>query len=169
MKQTLTTRVRESHVRSTKEILALRTSATLFTLATSRVMDDLLSSALQTPLHDKIERICLPVALVSILWFGTSIWIPFSLQPFCCSGDWWRIGDSWCLVSALTRYCIPLFAYQQHGLMDKTQRWRSGIRIPGRGKCMPRTIAVDAGVKYPLYLICLHHLMVQWHQMTNQN
>ena len=40
--------------------------------------------------------------------------------------------------------------------MDKTMRLRagrSGVQIPGRGKCSLTTIiAVDARVKYPLYL-----------------
>ena len=38
--------------------------------------------------------------------------------------------------------------------MDKTlalSAGRSGVRIPGRGKCSLRTIAVDAKIKYPLY------------------
>ena len=39
--------------------------------------------------------------------------------------------------------------------MDKTlelSAGRLGVRIPGRGKCLLKTIAIDARVKYPLYL-----------------
>ena len=39
--------------------------------------------------------------------------------------------------------------------MDKTfglGAGRSGVRIPGRGKCSLITTAVDARVNYPLYL-----------------
>ena len=42
--------------------------------------------------------------------------------------------------------------------MDKTlglSAERSGVRIPGQGKCSLRTIAVDARVKYPLYIVSL--------------
>ena len=45
---------------------------------------------------------------------------------------------------------------QRGSLMDKTlvlSTGRSGVRIPGRGKCSLRTIAVDARVKYLLYLM----------------
>ena len=45
-------------------------------------------------------------------------------------------------------------AYQRGGQMDKTlglSAGRSGIRIPGRGKCSLRTIAVDARVNYRLF------------------
>ena len=40
--------------------------------------------------------------------------------------------------------------------MDKTlglSGGKSGVRIPGRGKCSIRTIADDARVNYPLYFL----------------
>ena len=40
--------------------------------------------------------------------------------------------------------------------MDKTfglGAERSGVRIPGRGKCSLRTTAVDARAKYPLLFV----------------
>ena len=45
--------------------------------------------------------------------------------------------------------------HQRGVLMDKTFELRagiSGVRITGRGKCSLSTTAVDARVKYPLYL-----------------
>ena len=36
--------------------------------------------------------------------------------------------------------------------MDKTSGLNDGVRIPGRGRCSSRTTAVDARVKYQLYL-----------------
>ena len=61
-------------------------------------------------------------------------------------------------------------SYQRGGLMDKTlglSAGRSGVRIPGRGKCSLRTIAVDARVNYPLYLLTfkinfLHDFQGAW-------
>ena len=41
------------------------------------------------------------------------------------------------------------------GRIDKTiglNAGRSGVRIPSRGKCSLRTIAVDARVNFPVYL-----------------
>ena len=46
--------------------------------------------------------------------------------------------------------------HQRCGLMDKTlgiRAVRSRFRIPGRGKSSLRTIAVDARVKYLLYIL----------------
>ena len=43
----------------------------------------------------------------------------------------------------------------KYNRMDETlelSAGRSGVWIPGRGKCSQRTVAVDARVKYPLYL-----------------
>ena len=51
---------------------------------------------------------------------------------------------------------FPQFDHQRGGRMDKSfglNAGRSGVRIPGWSKCSLRTIAVDAKVKYPLYLL----------------
>ena len=49
-----------------------------------------------------------------------------------------------------------LFIFHTNGgLMAKTLALsvgRSGVRIPGRGKCSLRTTAIDMRVNYPLYL-----------------
>ena len=50
------------------------------------------------------------------------------------------------------------FLNQRRRLMDTTLRLcagRSGVRTPGWGKCSLRTTAVDARIKYPLYLFWL--------------
>ena len=53
---------------------------------------------------------------------------------------------------------LSLDINQGGGLMNKTlglSAGRSGVRIPGRGKCLLRTTAVNTRVKYPLYFA--HH------------
>ena len=52
--------------------------------------------------------------------------------------------------------CTLITKYNQHdGLLDKIlglSAERSGVRIPGRGKCSLRTTVVHTNVNYPLYL-----------------
>ena len=59
------------------------------------------------------------------------------------------------LSSSGSRFRLLIDFYHRGGRMDKTfalNAVRSGVRIPGQIKCSLRTTAVNAMVKYPLYL-----------------
>ena len=65
-------------------------------------------------------------------------------------------GDGFLLLCFAVHVTKVIYLYNQRSaIIDKTlglSAGRSGVRIPGRGKCSLRTISVEARVNYPLYL-----------------
>ena len=60
-------------------------------------------------------------------------------------------------------YNVQYNGNQRDGRTDKTfgfNAGRSGVQIPGRGKRSLRTIAADARVKYPLYIMGFSYLTI---------
>ena len=76
-----------------------------------------------------------------------------------CKTIWTRFMYTLSIIAAKFQPGGFVQRYQGGGILDKTLgicTGRSGVRIPGRGKCSLRTIAVDARVNYPLYLSTLN-------------